>query len=75
MFLIFMLEPTRTSCENPAVPRHGSQNNTFGFQVGTFSYFVFIYLFRVLRQGFTTLLASNLALPSNLILLPQLPEC
>uniref|UniRef100_A0A7N4PW30 CUB and Sushi multiple domains 3 n=1 Tax=Sarcophilus harrisii TaxID=9305 RepID=A0A7N4PW30_SARHA len=28
------IEPTRTSCENPGVPRHGSQNNTFGFQVG-----------------------------------------
>uniref|UniRef100_A0A8C6QR27 CUB and Sushi multiple domains 3 n=1 Tax=Nannospalax galili TaxID=1026970 RepID=A0A8C6QR27_NANGA len=27
------IEPTRTSCENPGVPRHGSQNNTFGFQV------------------------------------------
>uniref|UniRef100_G1LJB7 CUB and sushi domain-containing protein 3 n=1 Tax=Ailuropoda melanoleuca TaxID=9646 RepID=G1LJB7_AILME len=29
------IEPTRTSCENPGVPRHGSQNNTFGFQVGS----------------------------------------
>ncbi|MBZ3869507.1 CUB and sushi domain-containing protein 3 [Sciurus carolinensis] len=27
------IEPTRTSCDNPGVPRHGSQNNTFGFQV------------------------------------------
>ncbi|KAH0502555.1 CUB and sushi domain-containing protein 3 [Microtus ochrogaster] len=29
------LQPTRTSCDNPGVPRHGSQNNTFGFQVGS----------------------------------------
>uniref|UniRef100_A0A8D0VCL2 CUB and Sushi multiple domains 3 n=1 Tax=Sus scrofa TaxID=9823 RepID=A0A8D0VCL2_PIG len=29
------IEPTRTSCDNPGVPRHGSQNNTFGFQVGS----------------------------------------
>ncbi|KAF4798122.1 hypothetical protein TURU_067376 [Turdus rufiventris] len=28
------IEPTRTACENPGVPRHGSQNNTFGYQVG-----------------------------------------
>ncbi|KAK9403079.1 CSMD3: CUB and Sushi multiple domains 3 [Crotalus adamanteus] len=28
------IEPTRTACENPGVPRHGSQNNTFGYQIG-----------------------------------------
>ncbi|XP_034615478.1 CUB and sushi domain-containing protein 3 [Trachemys scripta elegans] len=28
------IEPTRTSCENPGIPWHGSQNNTFGYQVG-----------------------------------------
>ncbi|MGH0171390.1 UNVERIFIED_CONTAM: hypothetical protein FKN15_002387, partial [Acipenser sinensis] len=28
-------EPTRTTCENPGVPRHGYQNKTLGFQVGS----------------------------------------
>uniref|UniRef100_A0A803T9B4 CUB and Sushi multiple domains 3 n=1 Tax=Anolis carolinensis TaxID=28377 RepID=A0A803T9B4_ANOCA len=28
------IEPSRTACENPGVPRHGSQNDTFGYQVG-----------------------------------------
>ena len=42
MFMIFILEPTRTSCENPGVPRHGSQNNTFGFQVGTLKKYFYL---------------------------------
>ncbi|XP_058878367.1 CUB and sushi domain-containing protein 3 isoform X1 [Acipenser ruthenus] len=29
------IEPTRTTCENPGVPRHGYQNKTLGFQVGS----------------------------------------
>ncbi|MGH0129769.1 UNVERIFIED_CONTAM: hypothetical protein FKN15_059453 [Acipenser sinensis] len=28
-------KPTRTTCENPGVPRHGYQNKTLGFQVGS----------------------------------------
>uniref|UniRef100_A0AAY4CTR7 CUB and Sushi multiple domains 3a n=1 Tax=Denticeps clupeoides TaxID=299321 RepID=A0AAY4CTR7_9TELE len=29
------IEPTRTTCENPGVPRHGSMNRTYGFKVGS----------------------------------------
>ncbi|XP_041104585.1 CUB and sushi domain-containing protein 3-like [Polyodon spathula] len=29
------IEPTRTTCENPGVPRHGYQNKSLGFQVGS----------------------------------------
>nr|DBA24038.1 TPA: hypothetical protein GDO54_011744 [Pyxicephalus adspersus] len=28
------IEPTWTSCDNPGTPRHGFQNNTYGYQVG-----------------------------------------
>ncbi|XP_056378601.1 CUB and sushi domain-containing protein 3 isoform X6 [Hyla sarda] len=28
------IEPTLTSCGNPGTPRHGFQNNTYGYQVG-----------------------------------------
>ncbi|XP_072007404.1 CUB and sushi domain-containing protein 3 isoform X6 [Engystomops pustulosus] len=28
------IEPTLTSCVNPGTPRHGFQNNTYGYQVG-----------------------------------------
>ncbi|KAM8966399.1 CUB and sushi domain-containing protein 3 [Pelodytes ibericus] len=28
------IEPTWTSCENPGTPRHGFQNNTYGYQMG-----------------------------------------
>ncbi|XP_075681928.1 CUB and sushi domain-containing protein 3 isoform X5 [Rhinoderma darwinii] len=28
------IEPTLTSCQNPGTPRHGFQNNTYGYQVG-----------------------------------------
>uniref|UniRef100_A0A8C1SG25 CUB and Sushi multiple domains 3 n=1 Tax=Cyprinus carpio TaxID=7962 RepID=A0A8C1SG25_CYPCA len=29
------IEPTRTTCENPGMPRYGSLNRTFGFKVGS----------------------------------------
>eukprot|EP00062_Callorhinchus_milii_P016178 gi/632967218/ref/XP_007899854.1/ PREDICTED: CUB and sushi domain-containing protein 3 [Callorhinchus milii] len=29
------IEPTHTTCVNPGMPRHGTQNNTFGYQVGS----------------------------------------
>ncbi|MBN3314648.1 CSMD3 protein, partial [Atractosteus spatula] len=29
------IEPTRTTCENPGTPRHGSLNRTSGFKVGS----------------------------------------
>ncbi|XP_075438529.1 CUB and sushi domain-containing protein 3 isoform X5 [Ascaphus truei] len=28
------IEPTWTACENPGIPRHGFQNNTYGYQMG-----------------------------------------
>lgn len=37
-------EPTRTACENPGVPRHGSQNNTFGYQVEYAFFYQLVYL-------------------------------